>query len=866
MKTMEEILKKGQRDEAEDILLEIIYQPSNVLNKLLSVYNKEYSLTIKEVICQYILNYLNGMFGEINEKPYKIIGILIEATSSEYDNLCDCLTVMGRLNDSIKILVYLIYYISKKLSNCYINQIDTRYYDILRFLCRIPNVQKELKNEVYWGLTKNKSGNELHTLTFQLNGMNMINSGIGISIPRKVEMTKQIETFKDDVDYVESLQKALSIYEFDIANPPFEAFKSDTFLPFFLEGAFMPFLYFKEGFCHVLLNAQVYEIRKYTEEFVNELKSIQDNLHSLLFNLIKNEKDLRNNFLNYIRKLYKMNYEKRKMVYDVNLYITDGLAANMCNVLDKFCDKILQDRLSNKIDFFYFQRISNALENEEENQDIHVFNEKCNEFISTVFTYKILFMNLSYGKMFEDSKEISSVIDYVEPNERKKLESKINAYRLIFTSKFFHDQDFFLDFMIENAYKIEKENIKKNYPEFYNQKQFRIILNDDEKPATLLGDTYHAIILKFKDLFISLYNTQTSNLLIELFEILLNSNLNIHLKEEILKILFLNPQPISTKIFAGICDVYIKVHKFELYDKIRIRRFINFIIRNDHNKNIKLLGKNELKLVTDAIRDLEFVLSEALDAISQIKKFLKTLKELEKQPRNNQIEEEIVALNGNIKKYKDRTHGLFDSVEESFQIILYIIRNNIKLFTFPETILILTNTLNYNLKLLVGPKCHSLAIENKAEYKFEPKTILKLLCQIYGEFTDSDLLNGVVKGKDFNMALLKHAYKIAQEKKLLEDYKFDTFIKKIENLNEKQFKKENVLVYPDEFLDPLTCEVMRNPVKLLTSFAVIDKETFDLIMVGDGLDPFNRAKLDETKFEYEHELKKRLEEFEKENK
>jgi hypothetical protein len=76
--------------------------------------------------------------------------------------------------------------------------------------------------------------------------------------------------------------------------------------------------------------------------------------------------------------------------------------------------------------------------------------------------------------------------------------------------------------------------------------------------------------------------------------------------------------------------------------------------------------------------------------------------------------------------------------------------------------------------------------------------------------------------------------------------------------NEPSDEEEDV---PEEFMDPLTFEIMRSPVRLETSKMVIDKSTFNQILLGDRIDPFNRMALDESMFSPEIELGERIQKY-----
>lgn len=64
---------------------------------------------------------------------------------------------------------------------------------------------------------------------------------------------------------------------------------------------------------------------------------------------------------------------------------------------------------------------------------------------------------------------------------------------------------------------------------------------------------------------------------------------------------------------------------------------------------------------------------------------------------------------------------------------------------------------------------------------------------------------------------------------------------------------------PDEFLDPVQCTLMRDPVRLPTSGQVMDRSVIKRHLLTDQNDPFNRKALTEDMLEPATELKAQIE-------
>ena len=63
---------------------------------------------------------------------------------------------------------------------------------------------------------------------------------------------------------------------------------------------------------------------------------------------------------------------------------------------------------------------------------------------------------------------------------------------------------------------------------------------------------------------------------------------------------------------------------------------------------------------------------------------------------------------------------------------------------------------------------------------------------------------------------------------------------------------------PEEYLDPITADVMEDPVKLPSSGQVVDRFTIEQILLNDPTDPFNRSPLSKSELIPLPELKEKI--------
>lgn len=74
--------------------------------------------------------------------------------------------------------------------------------------------------------------------------------------------------------------------------------------------------------------------------------------------------------------------------------------------------------------------------------------------------------------------------------------------------------------------------------------------------------------------------------------------------------------------------------------------------------------------------------------------------------------------------------------------------------------------------------------------------------------------------------------------------RFNAFAHRIKGYEEEAMELDEQLAdIPDEFQDPITCDIMRDPVRLPTSGTVCDRSSISRHLLSDETDPFNRQRL-----------------------
>lgn len=290
---------------------------------------------------------------------------------------------------------------------------------------------------------------------------------------------------------------------------------------------------------------------------------------------------------------------------------------------------------------------------------------------------------------------------------------------------------------------------------------------------------------------------------------------------------------------------------------------------SDDEEVIKLYPDHILKtLSTMSDQELAaFIRSKVGGDSEQVLKEIKSQIKYMNDPLKTKIYKKIKVNEQRLANSEKQLKNLSIFLEKLLIFLKSFICINKKLFLNRNIFFRTNSILNSALNLLVGEDSKNIKIEKKSEYHFNPKEILRHVCLIVVNLLKQN--EKLVKNSGINKNLLKKAIDLCSSKYLLMEDQISS-LAEIHNILEMQqdvYKESEAtsaneeLEIPDEFLDPLTCLMMENPVVLLTSKVTIDLNTFKQIMLNDQIDPFSRQPLDETKYVENKELKERIKEF-----
>lgn len=154
-------------------------------------------------------------------------------------------------------------------------------------------------------------------------------------------------------------------------------------------------------------------------------------------------------------------------------------------------------------------------------------------------------------------------------------------------------------------------------------------------------------------------------------------------------------------------------------------------------------------------------------------------------------------------------------------------------------------------------------MDNPENYEFRPKQMLTDLCSIFSYYANEEKFqeNCATSGY-YTEELMIKAVKTCSKWSLLKGEKMDLFSSLPEKINLalKNVEDDEALLVdaPDDFLDPLMCTFMKDPVLLPTSGTIIDRATITQHLLNDPHDPFNRKELSSDMIQPAVELKERM--------
>lgn len=335
-------------------------------------------------------------------------------------------------------------------------------------------------------------------------------------------------------------------------------------------------------------------------------------------------------------------------------------------------------------------------------------------------------------------------------------------------------------------------------------------------------------------------------------------------------------------LLPALMSFYVEVESTGLssqfYDKFNIRYQISQIFKAiwenpGHREKLLLESRNNfkffVKFVALLLNDVTYLLDEALSKLLEIHNLQLELENVpENIPLNDERQEKRYYL-AQLEKYTTTYMSLATETIELFKRFTASIPDA---FCCPEVVDRLAAMLNYNMNALVGPKCIKLKVRNPEKYRFEPKSLLSTIADVYLNLrSKKSFINAIAKdGRSYKKDLFIRATQIFKKysTKSLDD--IDNLLALVNDVEEvkknDQDNEEELGEIPEEFLDPIMACLMTNPVILPSSRVTVDMATIKSHLLSEEKDPFNRSPLKLEDLIPNEELKARVEKFKAERK
>ncbi|KAJ6508731.1 ubiquitin elongating factor core-domain-containing protein [Mycena sanguinolenta] len=322
----------------------------------------------------------------------------------------------------------------------------------------------------------------------------------------------------------------------------------------------------------------------------------------------------------------------------------------------------------------------------------------------------------------------------------------------------------------------------------------------------------------------------------------------------------LNTHPMALKhLMPALTHFYIEVEQTgassQFYDKFSARRNISYILkvvwdnpthREALNSEAARDGDKFVRFVNLMINDVTYLMDESLSELTQIHTIQQ---EMDDQAAWNARPAQVRREREGTLRTLERHASGYISLGRSTVELLKVFTAELKTpFMMPEIVDRLAAMLDYNLHALVGPKYRDLEVRDREKLKFNPKALLSDIIQVFLNLSDQEEFVKAVAGdgRSYSQELFDRAAQTALRRTLKTEAEVEqlrVFVAKVEECRLNMEAEEDLGEVPDEFLDPLMVTVMRDPVLLPSSRAIVDRSTIKSHLLSDRTDPFNRVPL-----------------------
>ncbi|BGO95650.1 Ubiquitin conjugation factor E4 [Rhodotorula toruloides] len=293
----------------------------------------------------------------------------------------------------------------------------------------------------------------------------------------------------------------------------------------------------------------------------------------------------------------------------------------------------------------------------------------------------------------------------------------------------------------------------------------------------------------------------------------------------------------------------------QFYDKFNIRYYITQLFKlvwsnPTHREALKRESQvnfdRYVRFVNLLMNDTTYLLDDALVHLGKIGELQRAMDDQnawEAQPASERQEKEKL-----LRQYESTVRSDLDLGHESLRLLKLFSQETTQPFLTREIVDRLAAMLDANLQLLAGPRCQELKVKEPEKYKFRPKELLSDVLQIFLNLGSHEQFQSAVAkdGRSYSKELFQRASRIATKTAIKTEEELNELsrmVDKVETIRAAEQEDEAMGEIPDEFLDPLTFEIMEDPVILPSSHTILDRSTIKQHYLSDATDPFNRQPL-----------------------
>lgn len=202
------------------------------------------------------------------------------------------------------------------------------------------------------------------------------------------------------------------------------------------------------------------------------------------------------------------------------------------------------------------------------------------------------------------------------------------------------------------------------------------------------------------------------------------------------------------------------------------------------------------------INDVTYLMDESLSELTQIATIQHEMDSPEWQTKPLQYRREREGTLRSLERLASSYTTLGRSTVDMLKIFTAETKSS---FMVPEIVDRLAAMLDYNLDALVGPRCNDINVKDREKYRFEPRTLLSDILQIYLNLSDQGEFVRAVANDDrsYKKELFERAAGIALKRGLKtmdEIEQLRIFVVKVEETKATMEAEDDLGEIPDEFL------------------------------------------------------------------